>query len=408
MTTIKSELLTVPIDSITPHPDNPNKGDVEGISGSIKALGMYRVLTVQKSTMRILAGEHTWRGSKLAGETTIDIKLVDVDHARAMRIMLADNKWGEAGKRDPEKLASVLDELLNQTDEGLLGSGYSMEEYKGVRDLLDLESKVKTTNDNTDTSKDVPRAIEMKEKWKTDTGQVWRIASKAIPGSFHYVACAKDTDPLTLEILARHKFIKLGFHDPPYGTGIAFGEGAMGEANVAKTGFGSIVKRNTYLPVANDGEPFDPRHLLGLSEVCALWGGNYFSSRLPDSPSWIVWDKRVDLPSLTFADGELVWVSDGPPLRIVRHRWYGFLKDSEIGQTRYHPTQKPIQVQAEIIAMLTQEGDVVIDLYAGSGSTLLACERLGRLSVCTDMEPAYLAVMLERANEEGLSVEREK
>lgn len=98
----------VPIDSIQPHPDNPNTGDVEMIRESIRANEFYGTCTVQASSGRILVGEHRWRAAKLEGLDTIPVTYRDCDDHTAIRIMLVDNETGRAGSVDPDAADTLL------------------------------------------------------------------------------------------------------------------------------------------------------------------------------------------------------------------------------------------------------------------------------------------------------------
>jgi hypothetical protein len=164
-----------------------------------------------------------------------------------------------------------------------------------------------------------------------------------------------------------------------------------------------VVKRSSFEHLAGDDRPFDPAHLLGTAEVLVLWGANHYADRLPPSPTWLVWDKRAGITTDSFSDAELAWVSppkSGGSVRLVRHFWSGMIRESERGERRTHPTQKPVVVQSWIVERYTEAGDLVADYYAGSGATVLACERLGRRCHAAEIEPRYAAAVLERWHQE--------
>jgi len=113
----------VPIDSVQPHPENPRQGDLGSILGSVESNGFYGAVVVQKSTGRILAGNHRWLAAKHAGLTTIPVTFVDVGDVQARRILLADNRTSDLGTYDETQLVSLLKELAASA-EGLAGTGY--------------------------------------------------------------------------------------------------------------------------------------------------------------------------------------------------------------------------------------------------------------------------------------------
>jgi DNA modification methylase len=118
---------------------------------------------------------------------------------------------------------------------------------------------------------------------------------------------------------------------------------------------------------------------------------------LPQSNNWFVWDKRVDEKQKdTQSDCELAWVkSKWSSVRIFRHLWKGMIKASERGQHRVHPTQKPVAL-AEWSFDYFKEVNTVLDLFGGSGSTLIACEKTKRTCYMMEFEPHYCDVIVKR------------
>lgn len=111
----------VPVDSIQPHPDNPNHGDIAMIRESIQANDFYGACVVQATSGRILAGEHRWRAAIDEGRETIPVIYRDCDDHTAIRILLVDNETARAGEVDPEVVGALL-----ATIESVEGSGYSL------------------------------------------------------------------------------------------------------------------------------------------------------------------------------------------------------------------------------------------------------------------------------------------
>lgn len=116
--------LLVDITTLTPHPENPRNGDVDAITESIRINGVYRPLYCQASTLRILAGNHTYAGLMDLGAQQAPVIWLDVDDDAARRIMLADNRTADLGGYDDGLLAELL-KSLDGTDVGLLGTGYN-------------------------------------------------------------------------------------------------------------------------------------------------------------------------------------------------------------------------------------------------------------------------------------------
>ncbi len=120
---------------------------------------------------------------------------------------------------------------------------------------------------------------------------------------------------------------------------------------------------------------------------------------LPPSSGWIIWDKRVDGTSDSFADCELAWTNFKKPARIYRWRWRGMImagdRKSELAQ-RVHPTQKPVGLLSKILIDNSKENDLVFDGFMGSGSTLIACEKINRICYGIELDPFYCDIIVSR------------
>lgn len=115
----------VPLDSLSPHPENPRQGDVGAISESLEEHGFYGVIVAQRSTGRILAGNHRWRAAKAKGMVSAPVAWLDVDDDEALRILLADNRTNDLASYDDNVLAELLTRLATDTDRALAGTAYS-------------------------------------------------------------------------------------------------------------------------------------------------------------------------------------------------------------------------------------------------------------------------------------------
>ena len=179
--------------------------------------------------------------------------------------------------------------------------------------------------------------------------------------------------------------------DPPYGIRYSPSQNS-GKAWGAKTFVGSTV-------VAGDGEAFDPTFLLRFPRL-VLFGANHYADKLPPSSQWIVWDKRDGLTSNDFADCELIYTNGSGVARLFSHRWSGALRDSEKGEPRVHPTQKPLVLMRWIIEPL--EAQTVLDPFMGSGTTLRAAKDLGRRGIGIEIEERYCEIAAKRLAQEVL------
>jgi hypothetical protein len=127
-----------------------------------------------------------------------------------------------------------------------------------------------------------------------------------------------------------------------------------------------------------------------------IWGGNYFTEFLSPSRCWIVWDKEN---SGNFADCELAWTNYDKPAKLFKWMWNGLTRKGKRdvgGVSRVHPTQKPVGLHVEILQEFTDEGDLVLDPFLGSGTTLLACEQAGRTCYGIEYEAGYCDTIIQR------------
>lgn len=177
--------------------------------------------------------------------------------------------------------------------------------------------------------------------------------------------------------------------DPPYG--IKRDKGFEGSGGFG----GASIKRRRY----EDGDwdsDIPPKELFDLmiqiAEKLLIFGGNFFAHLLPQGKHWIVWDKKNTMP--TFGDAELIWTNvERDSVKIKEHQYNGLIgKEKE----RYHPTQKPIALLEELIHEYTDKEDIVLDLFGGSGSTLIACEKTQRKCFMMELDPRYVDVIVKR------------
>ena len=175
--------------------------------------------------------------------------------------------------------------------------------------------------------------------------------------------------------------------DPPYGIGFQKGPGGRG------------IQRHTRPlrdKVVGDDEPFNPTHLIGFPEVL-LWGADHFSSLLPHG-RWLAWDKLDKIESFdSFADVEFAWLNKPGASRLFRHMWKGICQASEKDTERHHATVKPIALMAWCLEFIA--GHVVCDPYMGSGTTGVACVRLGRRFIGTEIDADYFDIACRRIEE---------
>jgi site-specific DNA-methyltransferase (adenine-specific) len=151
-----------------------------------------------------------------------------------------------------------------------------------------------------------------------------------------------------------------------------------------------------------DIEPFDPSPIIALDLPTIIWGGNCFSSRLPDASSWIAWVKiaRQDA-DIRQSDCELAWTNCLGRSRVFTHLWIGAYRESESGLRNYHPTQKPVALMKWCLQQFPEAQDI-LDPFMGSGTTLRAAKDLGRRAIGIEIEEKYCEIAAKRLSQEVL------
>ena len=130
-----------------------------------------------------------------------------------------------------------------------------------------------------------------------------------------------------------------------------------------------------------------------ISKNSIIWGGNYFADMLPAKMGWLLWDKGQR--DFSLADGELAWTSFDKALRIFTYSRGAALQDG-----KQHPTQKPEALMRWCLNERGEEGQIVFDPFMGSGTTAVACERLGRKWFGCELEPKYVTIANKRIEAE--------
>ena len=207
--------------------------------------------------------------------------------------------------------------------------------------------------------------------------------------------CGDSTDITVIDRLMDGVKADMVMTDAPYGVSAVNSEGTV-------IGYGEnhLAERGKYAPIIGDDTTKTAQQAYDLlSQICdklILWGGNYFLDFLPASDGWLIWDKRGESGIRSnFADGEMAWCSFHTPVRIYHQLWNGMIREGE-HEKRVHPTQKPIKMLSEILQDFSKENEVILDVFGGSGSTLIACEQLNRKCYMCELDPHYCSVIIDR------------
>ena len=200
-------------------------------------------------------------------------------------------------------------------------------------------------------------------------------------------------DCLSVLKMLPDKCVDLILTDPPYGIGADKGVGGFGSSKTDKH-YEDNWDENT-----PSQEVFD--EMLRVGKLVVIFGGNFFTDKLPVNGHWIVWDKKGDIAfDNPFGDCELAWTN----VNKKSVKKYKVIQQGFIGaeKQRWHPTQKPVSVIGQIIRDYTKESDIILDPFLGSGTTAVAAKELGRRFIGIEISPAYCKLSADRLRQEIL------
>lgn len=373
-------IKTIQLTNINPAEYNPRiitKDEFEGLKTSLQTFGQQENLIVNKD-MTLISGHQRLQAMLALGWTDAVCNVVNLDKHEEKKLNVLMNSPAISGSWDDLKLAEILEELKLDDD------------YISLRlnelEPLDLSPTEVEEDESPEVSSEPP---------VSKLGEIYQLGR-------HRVMCGDSTDRASVELLMNGVKADMVFTDPPYGIAIVGKDGKVGAENIAKN--------QVYADVMGDDTTDTAKAhfevIKGISAKQIIWGGNYFVDFLPFSPGWIIWDKRGEMTSNNFADGEMAWCSFPTRVRIYKQIWNGMIREGE-SEKRVHPTQKPINTLADILKDHTENGDTILDGFLGSGSTLIACEQTDRTCYGMELDPKYVDVIRKRywkfinGNEEG-------
>lgn len=406
---------------LTAHPLNFRrhpKAQADAVGGALAEVGWVADVIVNARTGRIVDGHLRVELAVSRGESTVPVAYVDLDDAEERLVLATLDPLASLAETDAEQLRALLAGVVTE-DDALAGLLADLAASAGIEE---------SGNPSGDPGAQIDRAEELRQKWGTERGQLWEVGR-------HRLLCGDSTSAEDVAALMGSVAPDMVFADPPYGISIVAANGYVGGGEAYDIPFGgrkglgsvggakpfgskdvrgsdgasNVVEVGKYLPVKGDDTTATAlvsyRLLSDLYAKAAhiWWGGNYYANALPPSSCWVVWDKEN---TGNFADCELAWTNQPTAVRLFRHRWNGMLKDSERGQRRVHPTQKPVALAAWCFESYARPDGVVLDPFAGSGITLVAAEQTGRSAYAIEYEADYIGVILERLSGMGLTARR--
>jgi DNA modification methylase len=401
----------VPVGRLRPYPGNPrthSKKQVRQIADSIRRFGFTNPVLIGEDG-EIIAGHGRVEAAKLLGMATVPtLRLAHLDAVQRRAYVLADNKLALNAGWDPELLAIELQGLISAEFDIEL-TGFSATEIELV---LDAAAEGAPTGSEQDAEDRIPEPSDDPAAAVTRPGDVWRLGR-------HRLVCGDARDRTVFEAVMEDERADLVFTDPPYNVpidGHATGLGrihhrefamGVGEMSVAAfTGFLQQTLGNAAALARSGAIAFvcmDWRH---MGEM--LRAGQAVFSELKNL---CIWNKtNGGMGTFYRSKHELVFVlkvgnaghtntfglGDGGRYRTNVWDYAGVNTAGRREDLAMHPTVKPVALVAEAIKDCSKRGEIVLDPFAGSGTTLMAAQKTGRLARLIECDPLYCDTILRR------------
>lgn len=347
------KIIETPLDEIRPYKRNAKKHDakqVANVAESIRQYGFVQPIVVDGDGV-IVIGHCRYAAAKNLGMDTVPCVCVDdltTEQINALR--LVDNKSNESDW-DYDLLADEI-------------PGLDLSAFDFDWGLPEITEEVIE-----DEAPEVDEDAEPIAK----LGDIWQLGR-------HRLMCGSSTDKESVLKLTENNPVYLIYTDPPYGMN------AVSKSGVLSKNYKTDIMGDDDNSVAISAFMLASEMYRNTNQI--WWGANYYTECLPSSECWIVWDKNNGASDQT--DCELAWANFRS---VVRQ----FTMASE-KKNRVHPTQKPVKLFAEIVKKFDKNNNfkTVLDLFGGSGSTLIACEQLDRTCYMMELDERYVSVIINR------------
>lgn len=390
----------VPIDSLVPWSGNPRtmaEADRAKLRRSIERFGFVEPVVARRPDRVMIGGHQRWLVAKEMGLTTVPVVFVEVSDAEARALNLALNKI--SGEWDLPRLGELLEDLRALPDFDHTLSGFDDREIEEI--LTELERD--TMPDPYEETFDVAAAMLQQQRLGAPTrlgkGQVWELGR-------HRLLCGDSLAPGRLQELLGDTKADQVLTDAPYGVSY--------QSTLAKQG-----RRKE--PIANDEvEEFDSflERALPVIKSAMKPGGTLHWFAGGGGPEPVLAKSMLAIAQHLNLLNVLVWDKVDPGLGWRwRRSWEAVIEAANgrpsvwnggtgmrnvlrfpkaIPQSDEHPTPKPVPLLVQLIKACSPTNGLVVDPFAGSGSTLIAAELTGRTCVAAELVPRYCDIVVAR------------
>jgi DNA modification methylase len=385
MSEITWTLRTFDLDQLTDYYKNPrslSKDQFAQLKTSLDKFGMIDKPIINADAAHTVIGGHQ------------RLHVLRAEHVKAVECWYPSR---ELDGREVEELNIRLNKATGAWDFDVLANEWEVGdliEWGFTEKELQLGGFDMDQPEGEDPGAQVDKAGELQEKWNTSLGQLWKLGN-------HYLICGDSTDRAVVEKVMQSDKAEMVWTDPPYGV-------AVGDKNK----YLNSIARSNRVEENLENDTLDEAGLTAMlcesfDNAIAFWPLHVlFGQVLKDRGIWrqtIQWVKN----NSTFSPMGVCYHWQSEPIFFgwlpnAGHRWYGGRKQTTVWEidrptkSPEHPTMKPVELVERAIQNHSQQGEVVLDMFCGSGTTIIACERLGRKGRACEISPSYCAVTIDR------------
>jgi len=224
----------------------------------------------------------------------------------------------------------------------------------------------------------------------------------------HRLLCGDSTDSDQVALLMNGQKADMVFTDPPYGMFLDTDYSKI-KGSENSIGFKGNKTGNKYDKIIGDNEDFTPELINTIfasfpkTKEIFIWGADYFVDLLPNygkDGSWLVWNKRSSEAQQRGIGNcfELCWSLNKHKRFVLDFEWFGFLSkdDPNEARNRQHPSMKPSKLISRMINEFCKDANIIVDIFLGSGTTMLATHQLKRKCYGMELDPKYCQVIVDR------------
>jgi DNA modification methylase len=376
--------IWLPTDDLKPWDRNPRKNAaaVAQVAESIRRFGFGAPLLARKADRTIIAGHTRWQAAKKLGLQVVPVRLLDLDPADAQLLALADNRLGEIAEWDAAMLGKLLEDLKAQGAD-LAVTGFQSDEVDRLLAELSAARAEGVEEDDLPEPPAVPDSV---------PGTVYQLGP-------HRLLCGDSTRVEDLQKLVAGERVSLLWTDAPYNVAYEGAAGKIKNDSMSPERFRSFLVDafRACDSVMPPGAAFYLAHAdtegLAFRQAVETVGWKLASC--------LIWRKD----SLVLGRGDYHWIHEpilygwkpGAAHHAVEDRKQTTVWDCDRPKrSEEHPTMKPVPLVERALRNSTHPGELVLDAFGGSGTTMMAAARTGRRALLVELDPKFCDVIRNR------------